>query len=97
VSTLEIVFPAYFDQEESVLRSKRWFADLTVVVGERRYRPVIYDPVQLGQEARDEIATCGVFTEPNLVVVAEVTRAAITAAITTLAVNDFSALIAEPR
>jgi hypothetical protein len=61
----EIVFPAYFDREEPILRSTGSFADLTVVGAARRYRPVIYDWVRLDQEVRDGIATRGVFAEPT--------------------------------
>ncbi|MFI6928098.1 hypothetical protein ACIBIZ_49795 [Nonomuraea spiralis] len=57
------------------------------------YRPVFYDPVRLGQEVADELARgTGFFREPNLVVVDQVTRDCMEAAITALADNGFNML-----
>ncbi len=84
-------WPDYFDEEAPIIESKGWFADVLVEWNGQSYRPMFYDPIRLGQEIADELARGVVFfREPNLVVVDQVTRGHMEAAITALVGNGFN-------
>ena len=90
-----VEFPQYFDGVEHEITAKGYFADLTITVGSRQFRPAFYDPVRLLQDVRDELASQGSFVERSVVVVERVTRTAIEEAIAELAKGDFRGIAEE--
>ena len=91
----EIHFPEYFDKYASETEAKGYFADVTVLAGGRRYRPVFYDAIRFQQEMRDALEARGAFSERNVVIVPSVTRDQIVSAIGELAASDFASLMPE--
>jgi hypothetical protein len=91
----ELQFPPYFDEVQFEITAKGYFADATIIVGERRYRPAFYDPVRLAQDLQDELATNGVFVERSIVVVDQVTRELIERAVAGLARGNFQGIAPE--
>lgn len=67
-------FPADFEDYQSEWESKGWFRGATLVVSGERYVLSFYDPARLHQEIADELQKQVVFAEPNLLVIATVTR-----------------------
>jgi hypothetical protein len=95
-STYELVFPDYFDGDAGEIQAKGYFADLTVIVGDRRLRPTIMTLRRVAEESDIEFAEgrpC--YFEPNVVIVPEVTRDRINAAIDELSRSGFEGLCAE--
>jgi hypothetical protein len=91
-----ITFPDYFDDYALEIQAKGYFADLVVEAGDARYKPVFYDTVRLRQEYEDHLAGgAAAFAEPNLVVVSELSRASIEAAVAELARAGFRQLAPE--
>jgi hypothetical protein len=79
-----IHFPEYYDAvTELEVCDKGWFAGVTVELPDGSVHPVFfYDPVRLGQDlAADAKQSRPFIAEPGLIVVPEVTRAAMTSAI----------------
>ncbi|WFU83267.1 hypothetical protein QA645_11150 [Bradyrhizobium sp. CIAT3101] len=78
------------------MEAKGWFSDARIIASGARYPINFYDPVRLGQQIQDELALGRIFFEPNLVVVAAVTRANMeTAAKALVQSGGLSSLIAE--
>jgi len=91
-------FPAYFDEHSTEIEAKGYFDDLTVDVGDVRYKPLFYDTARVRQEYEDHLAGgAAAFVEPNLVIVRKVTSATIEAAIDELARAGFRALVPETQ
>ncbi len=63
---------------------KGWFSGASIVCGTKRYQLNFFDPTRLSQEIKDELDHKNFFFEPNLIIVKEVTQAAIEEAITAL-------------
>ncbi|MER7213094.1 hypothetical protein ABT340_39030 [Streptosporangium sp. NPDC000239] len=82
-------WPDHFDEYAPVIEAKGWFGDVLVEWNGRIYRPVFYEPVRLAQEISDELARGSAFREPNLIVIDQVTRAHMEAAITALVDGRF--------
>jgi len=95
-STYEIVYPDYFDVDAGDIRARGYFADLVVIVGDRRLRPTIMTAQRLASDSEIELSGgkhC--YFEPNLVIVPEVTRSTIDAAIDELSHIGFEGLCGE--
>lgn len=91
-----VEFPDYFDEYADEIKAKGYFADLVVSFGGRRLRPTFYDRFRFDQECDDAFAGGEpFFTAPLLIVLPEVTRERITAAIDDLAAGDFAGLVPE--
>jgi hypothetical protein len=95
MTSYRVEFPPYFDEVEHEITAKGYFADLMIIVGDRRFRPAFYDPVRLLQDIRDELASHGAFVERSVVVVEQVSRTSIEEAITELAKGDFQGIAQE--
>jgi hypothetical protein len=94
-STYQVVFPDYFDGEAGEIRAKGYFADLVVVVGDRHIRPTIMTPHRLARETEIEFAEgkpC--YFESNVVLVPEISRERINAAMAELSRSGFDGLCA---
>jgi hypothetical protein len=74
VADVSLIFPEGFGDYAWELESKGWFNEARLEFEGRVYRLVFYDPVRLGRDIGDEMQRCGVFFEPNLIVVPTVTR-----------------------
>ncbi|MFF5211952.1 hypothetical protein [Streptosporangium sp. NPDC000396] len=84
-------WPDYFDEEAPIIEDKGWFADVLVEWNGQSYRPVFYDPIRLGQTIADELRSrASFFREPNLIVIDQVTRDHMEAAIAVLVEADFN-------
>jgi hypothetical protein len=95
-STYEVVYPNYFDVDAGDIRARGYFADLVVIVGDRRLRPTIMTAQRLAAESEIELSGAKhCYFEPNLVIVREVTRSMIDAAIDDLSQIGFKGLCAE--
>jgi hypothetical protein len=89
-------FPEYFDDYESEIEAKGYFADLVIETEGVRYKPLFYDTVRFRQEYEDHLADDAIaFSEQNVVVMKTVTRASIEAAVAELARDSFQSLIPE--
>lgn len=90
----EIEWPDYFEVDESVIRSKGCFSGLVVNAGGYAYRLNLYDHARLHQEIVDSFDRGEpLFCEENLVVVPEVDRTHIAAAVEELHRMNFAGLI----
>ncbi|MGH3243681.1 MAG: hypothetical protein ACRDNL_25100 [Spirillospora sp.] len=90
-----IEWPDDFDLDEPIIRTKGYFGGLGVRFGGRSHRLTFYDRPRLDQEIGDALgAGEPLFFEENLVVVAEVGRGEILAAVAALARSDFAGLAA---
>lgn len=74
-------FPPGFEDYAWEVESKGWLRGVVAVIDGRRYTLTVYDPVRLAQDVEEELKLGAVFLEPNLVVVASVTREHIAAAV----------------
>lgn len=74
-------FPEDFDTYEWEVEAKGWFSEARLNAFGKEYQLNFYDPVRLAQEIASEHERGAVFYEPNLVVVKEVTRAAMEEAV----------------
>lgn len=89
-------FPAYFDDYAAEIEAKGFFADIVVEAGSALYRPLFYDPVRFRQEYEDHLSSgAAAYAEKNIIVVHEVTRTAIDAAVRQLSESDFRQLTPE--
>lgn len=96
MTSYKIMFPEYFDDYAPEIEAKGYFADLVIEAEGKRYRPVFYDTVRFRQECEDHLTRgAAAFAEPNVVIVAAVTRDHIEAAVLELARAEFRALIPE--
>lgn len=67
--------------EDALWTSKGYCPDVELVVGRSTYRLMFYDPVRLSQDATDEIKSGDFFFEKNLIVVKQVDRRSLEAAV----------------
>jgi hypothetical protein len=74
VTNYSLVFPQGFDDYAAEVEAKGWFGEASLTFAGRQHPMTFYDPGRLRQEVEDEIQRGRVFFEPNLVVVASVTR-----------------------
>jgi hypothetical protein len=81
ISKFVLEFPPWFEDHDWEVVAKGWFAGVVAVIEGRRYTLTVYDPVRLAQDVEEELKLGRVFLEPNLVVVASVTRENIAAAV----------------
>jgi hypothetical protein len=84
LKSVSVLFPDWYDDRAEWEHSRKGF--LPGVVAElpdgRRYQLYFMDPVRLGQDAEAEFGQGSVcFTEPGLVLIPEVTREAVRAAV----------------
>jgi hypothetical protein len=92
----ELIYPPDFADLEPMITAKGWFAAAVIIAGGRLYRPVFYDLVRLDQEVADALAAGNwAFVERNLVIVHEITRTTISAAVDQLARRGFVDLVAD--
>ena len=88
---LTVVFPTDYDaQSEFETPLRGYLSDVEVELEGQRYRLFFIDPVRLAQELKSNVDSgrC-YFAEPNLIVLAEVTTAAIKNAVEGLARDGF--------
>ncbi|MGW7684520.1 hypothetical protein ACWGID_27505 [Kribbella sp. NPDC054772] len=85
----EIEFPSYLDGYEFETESKGYLVDLVVRSGDRVWNLTVYDAVRLQQEVSDEVRSSGYTTLSNILVVPQITRTAITSAVSKLAKSNF--------
>jgi hypothetical protein len=93
MAAYELHFPDYLDGYEVETEAKGYLVGVRVSVGEAVYELTVYDDVRLAQEIGDELRTSGHFAVANLLVVGEVTRAEISAAVERLAEAGFDELV----
>jgi len=86
----EIVFPNDFAEYEYEYEAKGYLTGTRLVFGELEAELAIYDPVRLAQEVTDELGQAGYLACPNLLVVPEVSRKAISDAVARLSRGQFS-------
>lgn len=79
--------PDDFGDYEWEIEAKGWFP-VPINVCDKMYTLNFYDPVRLGQEARDELLEQDAFMEKNLIVVKIVNRLNIEAAVESLVRSD---------
>ena len=96
VAAFTLIFPDYFDRDAPLIEAKGYFDDATIETGTARFRPVLYDQERFAQEVADEIASAGVYSERDVVIVARVTRPAIEAAVSELNARGFRGLTPRP-
>jgi hypothetical protein len=92
---LTVRWPDDFDDYAWEVESKGWFDGVTVEWNGASIRPVFYDPVRLSQAISDELAGGLFFRESNLVVIENVTRDHMDAAIAALSEEDLARLISD--
>jgi hypothetical protein len=81
MSNISLQFPPGFEDYEWEVEAKGWLPGVVAVIDERRYTLTVYDPARLAQDVDDVLKEGRPFFEPNLVVVASVTRESIASAI----------------
>jgi hypothetical protein len=92
----QLIYPPDFDDLEPLVADKGWFAAALIVAGGRTYQPVFFSFGRLGQEYADSRASGhAAYVEKNLVILPEVTRATIDAAVAELARRGFVDLAAD--
>ena len=84
-----LVLPTYFDAWEGEIEAKGFFADALIEVSGQRYRPVFYSHFRFSQELADWLASNHAFSERNVVILREVNRATIEAAVAELSSTGF--------
>jgi hypothetical protein len=90
--------PDYFDAYSAEIIAKGYFADATIETSAATFRPTFYDPIRFGQECIDHFAAgAAQWSEGNVVIVPNTSRAAIEAAVAELARFGFSTLTVETR
>jgi hypothetical protein len=88
-----IEWPVHFESDEPIIKAKGYFGGLKVLCADRVYCLTLYDPIRLSQEVRDALEGGeGLFCEENLIVVPEVGRREILAAVEVLAGSGFATL-----
>jgi hypothetical protein len=96
----ELVFPPEYEAEESIWQSKGYVVVevVTKTAPSRRFKVAFRDPTRLQQDIEAEFDDGrAAFAEANLVVVPQVTKSAIQAAIHELARRDFETLTSARR
>lgn len=83
----QLEFPEGFDDFAWEAEAKGWLPGVRVRVGDRAYTLTFYDPVRLAQDLEEALEQRVVFAERNLLVLKEVTRANIVAAVAEIAAN----------
>ncbi len=96
MSEYTLVIPSHFDEDASLIATKGWLQGVAILVADRRYEPVFYDPVRFAQTVTDDVRDQGVAVPENVVIVPEVTRVHIEGAVSRLAADDFALLRALP-
>jgi hypothetical protein len=81
MTNITLQFPPGFDEYDWEVESKGWLPGVVAVIEERRYTLTVYDLARLAQDVDEVLKEGRAFFEPNLVVVASVTRASIATAI----------------
>lgn len=81
MSKYELKFPDWYDDLAWEHESKGWLEDVVVTCNGVSYRLAFYSPTRLRQDIECELHDSIVFFEPNLVVVPDVNRQCIEAAI----------------
>ncbi|MEV0568239.1 hypothetical protein [Dactylosporangium sp. NPDC050588] len=84
-----IIYPAELDDYDWYMTGKKGWIDVTVRWDGGEQLLEFYDPVRLGQCVDEDIRQVGRFFGRNVIVVPEVTEAAIEAAVVALAARDF--------
>jgi hypothetical protein len=69
MSSSTLVLPGDFDDHEWEVKAKGIFSEARLSASGKHYRLNFYDRGRLHQEIESEVHRCGVFFEPNLVVV----------------------------
>jgi hypothetical protein len=86
----EIVFPDDFADYEYEYEAKGYLTGARLLFGGLEAELAIYDPTRLAQEVDDEIGQVGYLACPNLLVVPEVSKKAISDAVARLSRGQFS-------
>lgn len=81
MSNVILQFPPGLEDYDWEVEAKGWLPGVVAVIDDRRYTLTVYDPARLAQDVEDVLKEGGAFLEPNLVVVASVTRESIASAI----------------
>lgn len=81
MSNITLQFPPGFEDYDWEVEAKGWLPGVVAVIEERRYTLTVYDRARLLQDVDDVLKEGRIFFEPNLVVVASVTRENIASAI----------------
>lgn len=85
VNNPQVEFPEGFDDFGWEAEAKGWLPGVRVRLVGHTYTLTFYDPVRLAQDLEEELRQRAMFAEKNLVVVNEVTRACVIAAVAELA------------
>lgn len=88
-------FPQDFADHEWEIKSKGWYPFTVVTDDGKRFRLNFYDRIRLNQEVEDELNNSGLFFEPNIIVISEVTRNEIHKALDVLTKSNNWPFIAE--
>jgi hypothetical protein len=86
-------YPSHFEAEAQMIESKGWLDGLIIETADAEYRPVLYDEARLAQEARDALASSGLFAERSIVVLPRLTRENIDAAVERLSRGSFAQIV----
>lgn len=81
MTNYELVLPEYFQDYAYEYEAKGWFSHVRLHYMGRQFPLSFYDPIRLMQEIEGELRRSPVFTEPNLLVVASITEAAMREAV----------------
>jgi hypothetical protein len=88
----EVEYPVDLDEYQWETEAKGWLPGVVVRSGSRHWTLTAYDPIRLSQDIAAELRTSPYVALPNVLVVPQVTRDAITAAVAELAASDFANL-----
>ena len=77
----EFQFPDDYDSEAPIIEAKGWMIGTLIVAPGTRYTHCFCCPVRLGQDVEAEFELQPCFTQRNLVVVPEVTKSCVLAAV----------------
>jgi hypothetical protein len=81
MSNITLQFPPGFEDYDWEVEAKGWLPGVVAVIEDRRYTLTVYDSARLAQDVDDVLKEGRAFFEPNLVVVASVTRESVASAI----------------
>lgn len=89
----EVTYDDFFIEEEWQFLQKGWYPGLVISCGGKVYRPVFYVPEVLLQVATRQLSNGkSFFFLPDLVLIAEIDREHIDAAVLDLAAREFAEL-----
>ena len=88
----EVEYPVDLDDYGWEIEAKGWLPGVVVRSGSRQWTLTAYDPIRLSQDIAADLRSSPYVALLNVLVVPQVTRDAIAAAVAELATSDFANL-----